>query len=109
MAKLKLWLIVPLLLLTSCIGNEIPSTDTDGNKMVNYFLPNFSLICDHGTIEYLRDTDTNLVYIYKSATKFSGLSVYYNSEGKPMTYDEFKIIHTAKYHEIQNVTTKEND
>ena len=91
-------MLLPLLILTGC---EDAPTDSDGNLMGSRFAPNFSTVCQHYGIQYLRDVDTNIMYVYwDSGTggKKAAMSVYYNSEGQPMTYSEFKEVHTAKYH-----------
>lgn len=95
MKKLGLLLLFPLLLLTSCTSDP---KDDDGNLMTSRFSPNFSLVCSHYGIEYLRDVDTDIMYVYYTGSYRAALSTYYNAEGKPMTYTEFKEVHTAKYH-----------
>lgn len=94
MKKLGLLLLLPLLLLTSC--NDGAKKDEYGNNI--HLADNFSLICSHGYIDYLRDVDTDIMYVYYFASYRASLSVYYDAEGKPMTYTEFKEVHTAKYH-----------
>jgi chitinase len=100
MAKaLKLRLIaLPLLLvsLCSCGGNK--TKDDDGNEMSNAFAPNFSVVCWHEYVAYLRDIDTDIMYVHRHLYHYSGLSVYFDAEGQPMTYAEFKVVHMAKYH-----------
>jgi len=98
MKKLRILLLLPMLLLVSCSNG---TTGDDREPKVTYFWPNFDLVCTHGFVSYLKDLDTNIMYISMSdntAHKRSGCSVYYNAEGKPMTYEEFKTVHTAKYH-----------
>jgi len=94
MKNLKLLLLLPLLVLAGC---EDPyKTDTNGNTIK--LAPNFYKVCEHSNLSYIRDDDTNLMYIYYTATYHTGISPYYNEEGKVMTYDEFLTVHTARYH-----------
>ena len=96
---IRLLALLPVLVLAAC-GDTTPKDD-DGHIMYTTYGPNFSTVCDHGYLRYLRDTDTNIMYIFwsnGSTGKKAALSVYYNAEGQPMTYGEFLTVHTAKYH-----------
>lgn len=50
-------------------------------------------------ISFFRDTNTNLVYIlvedFSGNMSYGGFSIYYNAEGNPMTYDEWKEIYNV--------------
>ena len=37
-------------------------------------------------IGYCRDKETDIIYVYRGS---GGISVLYNTDGEPMTYDEF--------------------
>ena len=92
MRKLKLLLLLPLLLLSAC-------EETHGeNGGVLYFGGQYEHICSHMNLKYLRDRETDIVYMYYDTSYHTGLSAYYNTEGMPMTYTEFQQVHTAKYH-----------
>lgn len=95
MKKIKLLFLLPLLLLTGCTDSP---RDNDGNVMSPSLAPNFSIVCSHEYIEFVRDVDTDIMYMYFVANKRAALSTYYNSKGEPMTYTEFKTVHTEKYH-----------
>jgi len=98
MKKLKVLLLLPLMLLASCGSDK---TDDAGNAMYHNFQPNFSTICSHSGLSYLRDVDTDIMYLYwngGSSSKRAGWTVYYNKDGQPMTYAEFKDVHMSKYH-----------
>jgi len=98
MKKLRVLLLLPLMLLISCSSDK---TEDAGNAMYHNFQPNFSVVCNHSVLSYLRDVDTDIMYLYwngGSGSKRAGWTVYYNSEGKPMTYTEFKDVHMSKYH-----------
>ncbi len=93
----KLLFILPLMLLTGCSGSSYITENERAEKA------NFEKICSHKVsfqeeINYLKDIDTNLIYIKFHDGYKGSISVYYNSNGKPMTYDEFQIIHIKKYH-----------
>lgn len=93
---IKLLFVVSTLLLASCdVGAP---TDDEGNRILETFGPNFSLLCVHANSTYMRDIDTDIVYYCWTYNRQGGFSVYYNEEGQPMTYAEFKEVHTAKYH-----------
>lgn len=51
------------------------------------------------TIFFLKDVNTNLIYIfvkdYNTNATYGGFSIYYNAEGNPMTYDEWKEIYNV--------------
>lgn len=93
----KILFILPLMLLTSCSGSSYNAENERTEKA------NFEEVCSHKLsfdeeINYLKDIDTNLIYIkFRDGYKGS-ISIYYNSNGKPMTYDEFRLIHVEKYH-----------
>ena len=95
----KLFMLIPLvsMLLVGCDRNEY---NTEGNR--NKIEPNFEVICrhvDNFDVSYLRDIDTDMIYVLFGNTDFnSGLSVYYNKKGEPMKYQEFKTVHIEKYH-----------
>lgn len=83
---MKKLLLIGLLLLTSC------TTYTQESKRETE--ATFEEICMHIPYHYLRDIDTNIIYVKANAS----ISVYYNENGKPMTYKEFKVVHIEKYH-----------
>ena len=87
----KIFLISLLLLLTNC--NYYKQEDEREIEA------NFEIICRHDEYYYSRDLDTNIMYINLHRLYAYGFSVYYNEEGKPMTYDEFKVVHIEKYHD----------
>jgi len=87
--------LLPLLLLAGC-GHH--PTDDDGNAMTDAYAPNFSIVCQHEHMYYMRDVDTDVMYVFYYAGHGKSLSAYYGADGKPMTYAEFKEIHVAKYH-----------
>ena len=68
---------------------------------------NFEVQCEHEswhegeefTVSFLRDLDTDIMYVYYSAHYQGSISVYYNSKGEPMTYKEFEKVHNNKYHQ----------
>ena len=93
----KILFILPLMLLTSCSGSSYNAENERTEKA------NFEEICRHTfgvseEIDYLRDIDTNLIYVRFHDMYEGSISIYYNSNGKPMTYDEFQSIHIEKYH-----------
>lgn len=94
---MKKLLFIFLLLLTSCSSSRY-STENERTEKAN-----FEEVCRHtfGTfeeIDYLRDVDTNLIYIKFYDGYKGSMAIYYNSNGKPMTYDEFQSVHIEKYH-----------
>jgi hypothetical protein len=98
MKRLRVLLLLPLMLLASCNDGK---TDNEGNAMYSQYGPNFSLVCSHSFIDYLRDIDTDIMYFMwdnGSGGKRAGWSTYYNKDGQPMTYAEFKDVHMSKYH-----------
>jgi len=58
---------------------------------------NFKTICrhtgDYGTTYFLKDNDTNIVYIMRYINRGGSISVYVNADGNPMTYEEFQEVH----------------
>ena len=93
----RLLFILPLILLTSCSGSSYNAESERTEKA------NFEEVCCHTftlgeEIGYLRDIDTNLIYVMFHDGYKGSLSVYYNSNKEPMTYDEFQSIHIEKYH-----------
>ena len=90
MKKLKLLfaLILSGLCLTSC-------GDKAGDTMYENY---FEILCTHkddsgATLYFLKDKNTDLVYINVYANYRSGFSPYYNSKGEAMKYSEFKQVH----------------
>lgn len=83
---MKKLLLIGLLLLTSC------TTYTQESK--RGIVATFEEICMHVPYFYLRDIDTNIIYVKSNSV----VSVYYNENGKPMNYEEFKVVHIKKYH-----------
>lgn len=51
------------------------------------------------SIYFYRDTNTNLIYVLvrdgNGQATYGGFSIYYNAEGNPMTYDEWKEIYNV--------------
>lgn len=51
------------------------------------------------TVSFYKDTNTNLIYIFikdsNDDASHGGFSIYYNTEGNPMTYDEWKEIYNV--------------
>ena len=82
-----------MLLLASC-GAE----NQGEHGGVLYFGKQFEVLCRHDNLKYLRDRETEIIYMYYTASHHSALSAYYNKEGQPMTYAEFTEVHTANYH-----------
>jgi len=64
--------------------------------------PNWVVLCSHtgagGETTYVYDVDTEIVYVFNSRYQKGAFSVYYNSNGEPMTKAEFETIHMNKYH-----------
>jgi hypothetical protein len=91
----KALLLLPLLLFTSC-------KETSEQKQEITYCANFVELCQHDTatrtILYLKDEDTNIIYIMFMWGYRGGISVYYNEKGQPMTYEEFDVVHNEKYH-----------
>ena len=92
MHKIKTLLLVPILLLCTLLTgcNNDKTYGENGGMLIGN---NFELICNHGLITYYRDETTDIIYIVYSNSNQGGFSVYYNSEGKPMSYPEFKDVH----------------
>lgn len=86
----KIFLIPLLLLLTNCNYYK--------QEYEREISANFETVCRHHIYYYLRDLDTNIMYVSSHQGYAYGFSVYYNEEGKPMTYNEFKVVHIEKYH-----------
>ena len=90
----KLLLIVPLIL-TACGTFYEPEENRE-------LICNFEQICSHSEgswhFNYLRDIDTNIIYLNYICAYKGSVSIYYNSKGEPMTYEEFKLVHIEKYH-----------
>lgn len=102
MKKFKLMLLVGLLTtaLTGC-GKE--TAQDGGTKYLTG--ENWKCLCTHNQhdadktkLQYYQDTDTDIVYVYITALYKASMSVYYNEDGKPMTYQEFEKVHINKYH-----------
>jgi len=91
MRKLKILLILPLLLLAGC-----SNMDSDGDHL--RLQPSFVEVCHHLSLYFIRDKATDIMYMYYDTSYHTGLSPYYNADGKPMTYTEFQEVHTARYH-----------
>ncbi len=94
----KLFMLIPLvsMLLVGCSGTEYHA-ENNREKVGD----NFELICTHRDefdVNYLRDLDTDMIYVHFRSDLSSGLSVYYNEKGEPMKYQEFKTVHIDKYH-----------
>ena len=93
----KILLLLPLLLLTSC-------KETSEQKQEITYCANLVELCQHDNGEatriiwYLKDKDTNIIYIMFRNGYRGGISVYYNEKGQPMTYEEFDVVHNEKYH-----------
>jgi len=75
--------------------------DTDSKKINVMYSEEFAEICKHDEVYYLKHNDTGIMYImYYGATSSSGstykagITVLYNSNGIPMSYEEFQTIHT---------------
>lgn len=94
MKKLKLLIALTAVALMVC--GLCGCKDNEGNFIA--LPPNFSRICRHGQLDYVKDVDTDIMYIYYGSSYHAGLSAYYNKDGQPMTYAEFKEAHTARYH-----------
>lgn len=97
----KLLMLIPLasMLLVGCNRTEY-HTENNREKIGD----NFEIVCEHANDDgyytrYLRDLDTEMIYVHFSSSQWnSGLSIYYNSKGEPMKYQEFKTVHIDKYH-----------
>lgn len=91
----KALFLLPLLLLTSC-------KETSKQMQEITYCANFVVLCQHDietrTIWYIKDEDTNIIYIMFARGYRGGISVYYNEKGQPMTYGEFDVVHNEKYH-----------
>ena len=100
MKKLLMLFPLAIMALSGCSNSEYNSETNRKNWGAN-----FELVCEHQTKElksvyFLRDCDTDIIYLLVSASpSVNGLSVYYNEEGLPMNYEQFKIAHIAKYHQ----------
>lgn len=102
MKKFKLLLLLGLLAttLTGC-GEE---TASDGGTK-HFVGENWKCLCTHDandanitSLQYYRDTDTDIIYLYFDSYYRASISVYYNKDGAPMTYKEFEKVHMNKYH-----------
>ena len=91
---MKKLLLLFTLLLTSC---DSYYSETDDREII---FGNLEIICRHSEgnsgINYYRDIDTDLIYMQYYVAAGTSLSIYYNSDGNPMNYDEFKTIHINK-------------
>ena len=58
---------------------------------------NLEVVCKHrenkGLLYFLKDKDTDNIYMYISDYNQAGLTPYYNSKGEVMNYSEFKQVH----------------
>lgn len=86
-------LLVLSLLLCSCSFNAYSKENDKPN-----FGDNFKIMCDHNSVYYMLDLDTNYIYVYFSIGYGRSICAYCNSKGQPMSYDEFKLVHNEKYH-----------
>lgn len=100
MKKLLMLFPLAIMALSGCGGSSYNSETERENWGAN-----FELICEHRTnslryVYFVRDCDTDIIYFTSSlSNSLNGLSVYYNEEGQPMNYEQFKIAHVAKYHQ----------
>ena len=91
----KFLFILPMILLLAACDDSTPKGENGGIIWGG----NYERLCNHNYyVTYLRDVDTDIIYVLYDGSKRGSLSVYYAEDGKPMSYDEFKIVHNSKYH-----------
>jgi len=86
-----------LKLLFTLVLSGICLTGCGTKKGEVMFGNNMELLCKHSEkdawLYFLKDRDTDNVYMYLLDYNRAALSPYYNSKGEVMTYSEFKQVH----------------